>query len=567
MDTPFLQRRYLLSFDTRRIGHIFSDVLVIGAGVAGLRAGLAAACLARPEGRGQADAAAGQAGSTQVLVLTKGTLAQSNTYEAQGGIAAAVAPSDSIEAHVADTLACAAGMGDEAVIRHVIAAAPGAIRELIDWGLPADRDPQSPQRPLALGREGGHSAARIVHAHGDATGKHLAETLAARVAGHENIKVFENCFVVDLLTDEADGAAIVGAVTVHPRYGMQMIWARQTVLAAGGAGVLWRETTNPASATADAVALAFRAGAELADLEMMQFHPTTLYVAGATRALISEAVRGEGAHLLDRNGQRFMRDYHELGELAPRDVVSRAIVEQMAKTRSTHVFLDARKIGAEAFRRRFPHIFELCKQFDIDVGSDPIPVHPAAHYMIGGVRTDAEGRTSLPGLWACGEAACTGLHGANRLASNSLLEGLVFGRSCGLGAAAAAGSENGKLTARHILSANPRSERTELDLADIRNSLRSLLWRNAGIVRTGPRLAETREIVGFWGRYVMDKEFFHPAGWEVQNMLTAALLVVECAFRRTESRGVHYREDFPRTDAAWRRHQTLLRTQTQLIVK
>jgi L-aspartate oxidase len=346
-----------------------------------------------------------------------------------------------------------------------------------------------------------------------------------------------------------------------------MIWARQTVLAAGAAGVLWRETTNPPGATADAVALAFRAAAELADMEMMQFHPTTLYIAGATRALISEAVRGEGGYLLDRKGDRFMQRYHEQGELAPRDVVSRAITAEMARTGATHVYLDVRHIGTERFRRRFPHIHQLCVDFDIDVGTELIPVRPAAHYMIGGVKVDASGRTSLPGLWACGEASCTGLHGANRLASSSLLEALVFGKACGLGAAAGAGQANARLTARRIVSANPPSERTALDLADIRNSLRSVMWRNAGIVRTAARLEETREIIGFWGRYVMDKEFFDPAGWEVQNMLTAALLVIECALRRTETRGVHYREDFPDTDPAWVCHQTLLRTAEQFILR
>ena len=543
LDTPYLQRRYLLSFDARHIGHIFTDVLVVGAGAAGLRAALAAA------------------ESVQVLVLTKGTVAQSNTYEAQGGIAAVMDRSDALEAHVADTLACAVGLADEDVVRRVVSEAPQTIRELIDWGLPVDREDSR----LALGREGGHSADRIVHAQGDATGKHLAETLIARARACENIKIFENCFVVDLLTDP-DDAAVVGAVTFHPRYGLQMIWARQTILAGGGAGVLWRETTNPPNATADAAALGFRAGAELADMEMMQFHPTTLYVAGSTRALISEAVRGEGAYLVDRHGQRFMSAYHEAGELAPRDVVSRAILSRMAETNSTHVYLDVRHLGAEHFRRRFPQIHRLCADFDIDVSRDLIPVHPAAHYMIGGLKVDLAGRTSLADLWACGEAACTGLHGANRLASNSLLEALVFGKSCGLGAAAVAARRNARLTARNIVIANPRSERTELDLTDIRNSLRSILWRNAGIIRTGARLAETREIIGFWGRYVMDKEFFDPAGWEVQNMLTAALLVVESAFRRTETRGVHYRQDFPDTDPALARHLTLRRTDQQLIV-
>ena len=543
METPYLQRRYLLSFDSRHVGHIFTDVLVIGSGAAGLRAALAAA------------------GTGQVLVLTKGTVRQSNTYDAQGGIAAVMDAEDTIAAHVADTIDCAAGIGDEAVIRRVISEAPRAIAELIEWGLPLDTEGGRPD----LGREGGHSAHRIVHSHGDATGKHLAETLIAKVAAAENIKVFENCFVVDLFTDPESGA-VIGALTFHARYGLQAMWARQTILAGGGAGVLWRETSNPPSATGDGIALAFRAGADLADLEMMQFHPTTLYVAGATRALISEAVRGEGAYLVDRHGERFMDEYHPAGELAPRDAVSRAIVDRMAKTGSTHVYLDVRHIGKERFRKRFPQIFRLCADFDLDVGKDLIPIHPAAHYMIGGVRTDIDGRTSLPGLWACGEASATGLHGANRLASNSLLEALVIGKACGQLAAAAAAEGNAKLTARQVVWKNPPSERTALDLTDIRNSLRSIMWRNVGIVRVGPRLTETKEIIGFWGRYVMDKEFFDTAGWEAQNMLTAALLVVECAFRRTETRGVHYREDFPRTDPAWARHQTLRRTEQQLVV-
>jgi len=544
MDTPFLQRRYLLSFDSRDIGHIFTDVLVIGAGAAGLRAAVAAA------------------GKAQVIVITKGEVRQSNTYDAQGGIAAVIDEHDTVEAHVADTISCAAGLGDEGVIRRVVGAAPEVIGEMIRWGLPADCEAGRP----TLGREGGHSAARIVHAHGDATGKYLAETLIARATSTENIKIYENCYAVDLLTDPDDNGTVVGAITFHPRYGLQMIWARQTILAAGAAGVLWRETTNPTCATGDGLVMAFRAGVELSDMEMMQFHPTTLYVAGATRTLISEAVRGEGAHLIDRHGRRFMRDYHELAELAPRDVVSRAILAELVRTHSTHVFLDVRGIGAEAFRQRFPQISKVCEDFDLNPGTDPIPVHPAAHYMIGGVKVDADGRASLPGLWACGEVSCTGLHGANRLASNSLLEALVLGEGCGRLAAEEAATGNAHLTARRIVSANPRSDRTQLDLTDIRNSLRSVMWRNAGIARLGARLAEAREIICFWGRYVLDKEFFDPAGWEVQNMLTAALLVVECAYRRAETRGVHYREDFPDTDPAWARHQTVRRTDLQLVV-
>jgi len=548
MDQVLLKRRYLLSFESRRLPHIFTDVVVIGGGAAGLRAAIEVA------------------GHGQVIVLAKGPVEESNTYYAQGGMAAVIDPADSLEAHVADTTATGCGLGDEEVIRHVIAEAPSHIQQMRDWGLGFDMVDGS----LSLGREGGHKAHRIVHAEGDATGRVLVETLLRRAREMDNLKVFDECFAIDLLTDPpdaGDGAACCGVLTFHPRYGLQIIRARQTILAAGGAGMLWRETSNPPIATADAMAMAYRAGVMLADLEMMQFHPTTLYVAGATRSLISEAVRGEGAYLLDREGKRFMAEYHEMGELAPRDIVSRAIIEQMARTDATHVFLDVRHLGAEAFARRFPQIDHQCRSFGIDPGTVPIPVHPAAHYMIGGAQVDIDGQTSLPGLLACGEASCTGLHGANRLDSNSLTEALVFGQRCGQLAAAAINESNDKLTARPIKWANEPSDRTELDLTDIRNSLRSVMWRNVGIVRRGERLTETLEIVDFWCRYVLDKEFFDTAGWEVQNMLTAAHLIAECAMRRTETRGVHYRQDFPDTDPVWARHQRVRRTEHQLVIE
>ncbi|MCY2929387.1 MAG: L-aspartate oxidase [Planctomycetota bacterium] len=546
MDHPYLQRRYLLSFESRRLPHIFTDVLIVGGGVAGLRAAIEAA----------------NAGA-QVIVTTKARLAESNSYYAQGGLAAVLDAADDIERHVADTLAAGAGTSDEAVVRHVIAGAPACVRELADWGVRFDREGGD----LSLGREGGHTANRIIHANGDATGKALVEAMIERARAAANVKIFEECFVVDLLTDPpaGGGAVCVGAITFHPRYGLQIIRARRTILAAGGAGVLWRETTNPSIATADGIAMAFRAGAAVADVEMMQFHPTVLYVAGATRSLISEAVRGEGGILVDRHGKRIMDGVHAMGDLAPRDVVSRAILERMVETGSTHVFLDVRHLGAEAFAKRFPQIDRRCREFGIDPGRDAIPVHPAAHYMIGGAKVDMNGQTSVAGLLACGEAACTGLHGANRLASNSLTEALVFGRRCGQ-AAAAAGDDD-RLAAAKIDWTNPRSERTQLDLADIRNSLRSILWRNVGIARRGERLAETLEIIQFWGRYVLDKEFFDPAGWEIQNMLTSAYLLTEAALRRTETRGVHYRSDFPDTDPVWARHQVMRRTEYQLVVE
>ncbi len=548
MNSPFLERRYLVSFERWRLPHIYTDVLVIGCGAAGLRAAIEAARFG------------------QVIVLTKGDLQESNTYYAQGGLAAVENSGDSFESHVADTLAVAVGLGDEDVIRYMVTSAPEQIRQMQQWGVRFD----SSEGRLSLGREGGHSANRIVHAKGDATGEAMVDVLVEKAKNTSNVKIFDHCFAVDLVTDPLAAGAdatCVGALTFHERYGLQMILARQTILAAGGAGMLWRETSNPLNATADSLALAFRAGVVLSDVEMMQFHPTTLYVAGATRSLVSEAVRGEGAVLLDRTGKRFMPQYHEDAELAPRDVVSRAIHEQMKKTNATHVFLDVRSIRAETFARRFPQIDRKCRSFGLDPGRDLIPVHPAAHYMIGGVRSDIDGRTSLPGLWACGEGACTGLHGANRLASNSLSEAMVFGARCGRLAGEALPEEAERSEPRRLDWANKPSDRTELDLVDIRNSLRSLMWRNVGIVRRGERLAETIEIICFWGRYVLDKEFFAPAGWEIQNMLTAAYLIATCALSRTETRGVHYREDFPETDPKWARHQTLRRTEDRLVME
>lgn len=548
MDSFFLQRRYLVSFESRRLPHIFTDVLVIGGGAAGLRAAIEASQYGR------------------VILLTKNHPADSNTYHAQGGLAAVFSQNDTIESHIEDTLVTGAGLCDEDVVQHVVADAPKYIRELQQWGVDFDET----EGELDLGREGGHKANRIIHADGDATGRAMANVLVEHARKTENLKTFEECFAIDLLTDPAEGGAdsqCVGALTYHPRYGLQIIMARRTILAAGGAGMLWRETSNPGGATADAIGITFRAGIALGDLEMMQFHPTTLYVAGATRSLISEAVRGEGAYLVDRHGERFMSDYHEMGELAPRDVVSRAILSQMVKTNSTHVFLDVRHFKESQFATRFPQIYKLCRSFEVDPAADLIPVHPAAHYMIGGAKVDMDGQTTLNGLLACGEAACTGLHGANRLASNSLTEALVFGRRCGEVAGKALESMNDKLAARSINWSMPQSQRSELDLTDIRNSLRSVMWRNVGIARRGERLTDTLDIVQFWERYVLDKEFFDPAGWEIQNMLTAAYLITESALRRTETRGVHYREDFPSTDPVWARHQYLRRTEHQLVVE
>jgi len=339
-----------------------------------------------------------------------------------------------------------------------------------------------------------------------------------------------------------------------------IIWAANTILATGGAGRLYRETTNPEVATADGLAMAYRAGAVLRDLEFMQFHPTTLYIAGASRALITETLRGEGALLLDISGNRFMQEYHQDGELAPRDVVSRAILDKMLKTDSTHVYLDIRHFDKGHFSKRFPLISELCDSFDIDVSKELIPVRPSAHYMIGGVKTDAKGGTNLQHLYACGEVASTGLHGANRLGSNSLLEGLVFGKITGETARRQAKGGGRRPQHRRIKVDIPPSDRSRLDAEDVRNSLRALMWRNVGITRKSSRLAEAQEIIQFWQRYVMDKVFDSPYGWECQNMLTVAHLMAQAAQQRQESRGVHFRIDHPDSDDKnFLRHIELMR--------
>ena len=540
MFEPVNERRYLIPFKAARLPQQFADVLVIGGGVAGLRAAIAAA-----------------AEGADVLVLTKDTIDQSNTWYAQGGIAAVLQPADSYQSHVDDTEKGGAGLCDHQAVDVVIKEGPQRVLELLEWGANFDKQTGNPHG-LAFTREGGHSFARILHAYGDATGKELAETLIRTVRSRESIRVSENTFVIDLVTDDGRCLGVLALIDGQ----VNLIWASRTILASGGAGQLYRESTNPKIATADGHAMAYRAGATLQDMEMVQFHPTTLYVAGSSRALITEAVRGEGAYLVDRNGHRFMPDYHEMAELAPRDVVSRAIIEQIRKTHFTHVFLDVRHLPGKEFRERFPQLAKLTDEFEIDVTKDLIPVHPAAHYMIGGVDADLMGRSSLKGLYAVGEAGCSGLHGANRLGSNSLLEGLAFGARAGTDAARDAKGENIQFP-KSLEYRLPESTKTELDLTDVKSSLRSVMWRNVGVERNGERLQETREIIAFWSRYVMDK-IFDPrtlgsagatAGWELQNMLTVCSLIASAAYIRTESRGAHYRVDHPaRDDAHWRLH-------------
>jgi L-aspartate oxidase len=529
-------RRYLVNIDSTSTNQLFTDCVIVGAGIAGLRAALEAA------------------DRRNVIVACKAGIEDSNTWKAQGGIASVLRKDDSFESHIADTLKTGCGLSEPDVVEQVVRRGPELVRQLQEWGAGFDRVNGEMDTTL----EGGHSHARIVHGHGDETGRAIAEVLIAKVKSTPNIRVIENFFTIDLLTDKDNRC--IGIIGREKERGLQIVWAANTILATGGAGQLYRETTNPPVATADGLAMAYRAGAVLRDMEFMQFHPTTLYIAGASRALITETLRGEGAYLIDTKGRRFMKDYDEAGELAPRDVVSRAILAQMRKTDATHVYLDIRHLDKEYFSKRFPLISDLCESFDIDVSHDLIPVRPSAHYMVGGVKTGTGARTNIENLYACGEVASTGLHGANRLGSNSLLEGLVFGKVAGQAVASGDGADATLLKHPAIEYHIPPSDRSRLDTADVRNSLRSLMWRNVGITRWAQPLAEAQEIIRFWHRYVMDKVFDAPEGWECQNMLTVSLMMTHAAELRRESRGVHYRMDDAKTDDEhFRKHIEILR--------
>lgn len=528
-------RRYLVRFHPKRIPHVFTDVLIIGGGVAGLRAAM------------EIDP------RLQTIVVTKDVLAQSNSAYAQGGIAGVLDPVDEFANHIADTLSAGKGLCDEAIVEMVVREAPDRIMELIGWGAVFDTE----NGELALAQEGGHSHRRVAHALGDATGKEIMRALIARARSLANASYWEQTFIIDLLTHEG---VCRGALVWNKSHGKTLVWAKQTILATGGAGQIFRETTNPTIATADGHAVAIRAGAEVRDMEFMQFHPTVLYIAGSSRHLISEAVRGEGAYLRDSHGHRFMADYDPHLELAPRDIVSQAIVRQMEKTKHPCVYLDLSHLDPKLVRERFPHIGKVCAEFGLDITRDLIPVRPGAHYMVGGATVDPSGRTTVPALWAAGEVTSSGLHGANRLASNSLLEGLVFGRHAGHGASTRAQDMPDSFTAPNLISDWQSTEREddELNLVDLRNSLGSEMWRNVGIQRERDGLESAEKQVEFWNRYVASREFSSTPGWELQNMLLVSKLMIAAALTRTESRGTHFRRDFPQTDPTQASHVSIV---------
>jgi L-aspartate oxidase len=529
--------RYLVPLEPKRCGNYFTDVLIIGGGLAGLRAAH------------EIDP------SLQTLVLTKDKLEESNSVYAQGGIASVWDPEDRFDNHVQDTLIAGGDLCDTKVVELVVREAPERVAELIQWGTRFDQNGNQ----LALGREGGHSHQRIIHALGDATGKEIMRAMIEHTHQRKNVEISEETFTLDLLTHEGRCCGAVASI----RGGKPvLIWAKETILCTGGCGQVFRESTNPRVATGDGHAIAFRAGAIMRDMEFMQFHPTVLYIAGSSRTLITEAVRGDGAYLVDSKGRRFMGDYDPRLELAPRDVVSKSIVNQMEQTQSPCVYLTMKHLDADHVRSRFPGIAKVCAGFGLDIAVDAIPVRPGAHYMIGGCLVDESAATTLPGLWAAGEVTSSGLHGANRLASNSLLEGLVYGSVAGRKANQAALSDQSvELRVLPVSSPTKKTPIQPIDLADIRNAVRALMWRNVGVQRRGDRLSEAFQAIQQYCSYVLAQDLCNVDGWELQNILTVSLQMTAAALKREESRGVHFRTDFPNQDnIEWRKHLEIART-------
>lgn len=513
----------LVSYDWRREEILEAEILIIGSGVAALSAAIEAAK------------------HRKVLLVTKAKLKENNTYLAQGGVAVAMDEKD-IATHFKDTIKVGKRLNCQEAVEILTKEGRARVNALIEWGAKFDREGGK----LSLAQEAGHTQRRIIHAKGDATGQEIERVLIKKVKeNHSQITILENTFVIDLLCEEG---VCRGAVAY--RKGVKfLIVAEKTILATGGGGQIYRESTNVPGATGDGFAIAYRAGAALLDMEMIQFHPTTLYLAGASRALISEAIRGEGGILRNKYGERFMFRYHPRGELAPRDITSRAILKEIQKTKDTQVYLDLRHLNPNFLKERFPLLTKTCQLFNLRVEKDLIPVRPTAHYFIGGVRTNVSGETGLKDLFACGEVACVGVHGANRLASNSLLEGLVFGYRAGLKSTSSPSQKVKRKKFKHLIKENYSQEK--IDLLDLRNSLRSLMWRNVGIEREETKLKEAGERIDFWMSYVLNREFKTPLGWELQNMLLVAKLIQTSALSRTESRGVHYRRDYPRPQKSW----------------
>ncbi|MBI3405493.1 MAG: L-aspartate oxidase [Acidobacteria bacterium] len=513
------------------------DYVVVGSGVAGLRAAIEL----------------GHAGS--VLVMAKSALTESATEYAQGGIAAALSDDDEISLHEQDTIAAGDGLCDAQAVKVLVEEGPTYIHELIEWGTQFDRAGTK----LAFTREGAHSRSRILHAHGDSTGREIARALFARARSIPKIHFEAGAFTTRLLVDDG---RVCGLEYLDEKNHLHAIHARAVLLATGGLGQVYRETTNPTVATGDGMAVAYEAGAVLSDLEFVQFHPTALAIKGAPRFLLSEALRGEGGVLRNVDLERFMKRYNEAGELAPRDIVARAIVAEMQRTKAEHVYLDMTAKNATHVRERFPRIYTTCLQYGVDIGSDLIPVRPAAHYSMGGVKTDLLGRTNLAGLYAAGETAATGVHGANRLASNSLLEGLVFGARAGktMLLENQATSKKPTRAASANTGSSTSSGNTPGDTAELLERARSLIWRDVGIIRAAGGLKHALDELAAM-KLQGPASGASRAEQELHNVWTLGQLVARCALAREESRGSHYRSDFPyRDDERFSKHSEISNT-------
>lgn len=511
---------------------------MIGSGVAGLRAALE---LSR-EGR--------------VIMLTKGHPLQSNSIYAQGGVAVALSEEDDVAIHLTDTVKAGHGLCRREAVKVLVEEGPDRIQELIRWGAKFDKTGGK----FAFAREAAHSRSRILRARGDATGNEMVRVLMAQAARQKRIHRLDYHFTVDLVVEEG---RCCGAVVLDENSGEQFILpAKAVVLSTGGAGQIYARTTNPPNATGDGMAMAFRAGAQLQDMEFVQFHPTALFLPSSPPFLLSEAMRGEGGQLRNSKGELFMHRYHPLGALAPRDIVARAIWAEMAATRARHVYLDVTHLGADFVKRRFPTIYATCLRYDIDITEEWIPVSPSAHYMMGGVWTDINGSTTLPGLFAAGEVACSGVHGANRLASNSLLEGLVFGMRAGVAAISwALGHPIPHLSRQADALARCRFEQLD-DAEKLRSSLRRTMWGQVGVIRSRESLIRATAQLSRWA-HMVSKPFATRTDLEAKNMIQVAHCVAEAALWRENSVGAHFRSDFPQAKRpGWKQHSQISLNET-----